>query len=239
MFFTTTIKLTTLLQSLLILANMSAASNTTTTTIPPFTLSAPTGTDIWRKPPSHNTFNAPTHPSHLPVYTLKSFHRAKLTFALPPASQLRQYDQAGLLLHFTKPGLADNQTKWIKTGIEFYYGKPYVATVGCDAWADWSLTPDPSFESHSSSDARPAATIEAKREEDGLGKSLWVYLIVKDGTGKEVERRPLREVNWAFAEEEGWSVGIGGYVCRPTEEGGEEELTAEFGEGVEIEVLKE
>ncbi|KAH7396509.1 hypothetical protein DE146DRAFT_678288 [Phaeosphaeria sp. MPI-PUGE-AT-0046c] len=208
--------------------------NTTTTTIPPFTLSAPPGTDIWRKAPSHNAFNASTHPAQLPTYPLTSFQRARLTFALPPANQLRQYDQAGLLLHLTKPGVPDNQTKWIKTGIEFYYGKPYVATVGCDAWADWSLAPNPEF---TSNDTRPSATIEARRERDELGKSLWVYWIVRDAEGKEVERRPLREVNWIFAEEEGWSVSIAGYVCRPTKEGGDGELTAEFAEGLEIEIL--
>jgi regulation of enolase protein 1 (concanavalin A-like superfamily) len=235
MSFITNFKALSILQTLLILVTLAIMSNaTTTTTIPPFNLSAPTGTDIWRKPPSHDAFNAPTHPSELPTYDLKSFQRARLTFALPPASQLRQYDQAGLLLHFTKPGVPANQTKWVKTGIEFYYGKPYVATVGCDTWADWSLTPDPSF---TSNDTRPSATIEARREKDALGKSLWVYWIVKDGNGKEIERRPLREVNWAFAEEEGWSVGVGGYVCRPTKEGGEELLEAEFGEGVEIELL--
>ncbi|KAF1845514.1 uncharacterized protein K460DRAFT_284512 [Cucurbitaria berberidis CBS 394.84] len=207
---------------------------TATTTIEPFNLSSPTGTDIWRKAPSHNAFNAPTHPSQLPTYDLKVFQRAKLTFALPPADKLRQYDQAGLLLHITKPGVPDNQTKWIKTGIEFYYGKPYVATVGCDAWADWSLTPMPEFTDNSS---RPSATIEARREKDALGKSLWIYWIVRDAEGKEIERRPLREINWIFADEEGWSVGIAGYVCRPTKEGGEELLEAEFKEGVEIEVL--
>ncbi|KAH7068633.1 hypothetical protein FB567DRAFT_555241 [Paraphoma chrysanthemicola] len=211
------------------------STNTTTTTIPPFTLSAPPDTDIWRKPPSHNAFNAPTHPSTLPTYPLSTFQRAKLTFTLPPATQLRQYDQAGLLLHFTKPGLAPNQTKWIKTGIEFYYGKPYVATVGCDTWADWSLTPDPAFDVNDAN-ARPGATIEIRREKDVLGKSLWVYLIVKDAQGKE-ERRPVREVTWALAEEQGWEVGVGGYVCRPTTEGGEGELEGEFGEGVEIEIL--
>jgi regulation of enolase protein 1 (concanavalin A-like superfamily) len=213
---------------------MSLATNTTTTTIAPFNLTSPPGTDIWRKPPSHNAFSAPTYPSELPTYPLTSFQRAKLTFALPPASQLRQYDQAGLLLHFTKPGLAANQTKWVKTGIEFYYGKPYVATVGCDIWADWSLVPDPSFTNNAT---RPSATIEARRERDDLGKSLWVYWIVRDGEGKEVERRPLREVTWVFAEEEEWCVGIGGYVARPTEKGGDELLEAEFGEGVEIEML--
>jgi regulation of enolase protein 1 (concanavalin A-like superfamily) len=224
-------------QTLLTLASlttMSLATNTTTTTIAPFNLTSPPGTDIWRKPPSHNAFSAPTYPSELPTYPLASFQRAKLTFALPPASQLRQYDQAGLLLHFTKPGLAANQTKWVKTGIEFYYGKPYVATVGCDIWADWSLVPDPSFTNNAT---RPSATIEARRERDDLGKSLWVYWIVRDGEGKEVERRPLREVTWVFAEEEEWCVGIGGYVARPTEKGGDELLEAEFGEGVEIEML--
>lgn len=113
--------------------------------------------------------------------------------------------------------------------------------MGCDTWADWSLAPDPGF---AGGDARPKATIEARRERDVLGKSLWVYLIVKDGEGREVERRPLREVNWAFTDEmeEGWGVGVGAYVCRPTKEEGDGEgrglLEAEFGEGVEIEVLE-
>src|SRR5690242_6217229 len=75
-------------------ATTMSTPNTTTTTIPPFTLSAPPDTDIWRKPPSHNAFNAPTHPSTLPTYPLSTFQRAKLTFTLPPANQLRQYDQA-------------------------------------------------------------------------------------------------------------------------------------------------
>jgi regulation of enolase protein 1 (concanavalin A-like superfamily) len=206
-------------------------TNTTTTQIPAFNLSSPTGTDIWRKPPSHNAFSAPTFPEKLPTYPISVFQRARLTFTLPPASQLRQYDQAGLLLHLTKPGVPDNQTKWIKTGIEFYKGKPYIATVGCDIWADWSLTPS------SGEGERPTATMEARRERDDLGKSLWVYAIEKATNGTE-ERRPLREVNWFFAEEEGWEVGIGGYVARPTKEGGEELLEAEFGAGLEIEILK-
>lgn len=70
-----------------------------------------------------------------------------------------------------------------------------------------------------------------------MGKSLWVYQIVENEKGEEVERRPLREVNWIFAEEDGWSVGIGGFVARPTKEGGDQELTAEFAEGVTVEIL--
>jgi hypothetical protein len=51
-----------------------------------------------------------------------------------------------------------------------------------------------------------------------------------------VERRPLRELNWVFVEEEGWSVGVGGMVARPAKEGGE--LEAEFRYGLEVEVLE-
>ncbi|TEB29852.1 hypothetical protein FA13DRAFT_1689506 [Coprinellus micaceus] len=206
-------------------------------TIGPFSLSAPPGTDIWRKPPAHDAFNAATHPASLPQYPLESFQRARVTFELPPGEELRQYDQAGLLLHFTKPGLAANQTKWLKTGIEWYQGKPYISTVSTDAYSDWSIVPIPEF---TSNEARPGATIEARREQDALGKSLWVYWVVRDQGGNELERRPLREVNWVFAgdgEEEGWSVGVAGYTCRPTTAGGDGLLEAEFKEGLEIETL--
>ena len=88
----------------------------------------------------------------------------------------------------------------------------------------------------SSDEARPGATVEVRRERDGLGQSLWVYWIVERDDGSE-ERVPLREVNWFFADEEGWRVGVGGYVARPTKEGGEAGLDVEFAEGVEVEVL--
>ncbi|KAF3006575.1 hypothetical protein E8E13_006715 [Curvularia kusanoi] len=211
-----------------------ASQNTTITSEPPFNLASPPGTDIWRKPPSHNAFSAPTHPESLPAHPLSAFQRARLTFALPPANELRQYDQAGLLLHLTKPGVPDDKTKWLKTGIEWYYGKPYISTVGCDTWADWSVVPIPGF--NASAGERPSATIEARREKDVLGKSLWVYWILTNDDGTE-ERIPLREVNWFFADEDGWNVGVGGYVARPTKEGGDGELQAEFEKGVEVEIL--
>ncbi|KAF2642826.1 hypothetical protein P280DRAFT_276236 [Massarina eburnea CBS 473.64] len=221
-----------------LLTIMPATYATKNTSIPAFNLSSPAGTDIWRKPPAHNAFNAPTHPSHLPRYSIRSFQTARLTFALPPGNQLRQYDQAGLLLHLTKSGLDPIKEKWLKTGIEWYYGKPYVSTVGCDIWADWSIIP---LDGYKSDEERPSVELEAKRESDQLGKSLWVYQIVRDAEGKEVERRPLREVAWFFADEEDWNIGIGGYVCRPTkvEENGTDTSTleAEFSRGVHVELL--
>ncbi|KAK3210141.1 hypothetical protein GRF29_44g1771093 [Pseudopithomyces chartarum] len=217
-------------------ANMARTYATKTETVAPFNLTSPAGKDIWRKPPSHNVIDAPTYPSPLLQYDLKSFQRARLTFALPPGKELRQYDQAGLLLSFTKDDapLGSGKDKWIKTGIEWYYGKPYLSTVGCDSSADWSITPLPEFQGNEN---RPTATVEARREKDQLGKSLWVYQIIENENGEEVERRPLREVNWIFAEEDGWKVGIGGAVARPNKELGDEELTAEFAKGVTIETL--
>ncbi|KAF2749836.1 hypothetical protein M011DRAFT_465499 [Sporormia fimetaria CBS 119925] len=196
---------------------------TKTNTTPTFALTTPPGTDIWRKPPTRDDFNAPVHPSPLPTHTLTSFQRARLTFSLPAANTLQQYDQAGLILHLTHPTQKD---KWIKTGIEFYNGKPYLSTVGTDRWSDWTVVP---LEMGEGGDGKPRATIEARREKDQLGRSLWVYLV--DGE----ERRPLREMNWVFADEEGWKVGVGGYVARPGKEGGE--LEARF-EGLEVEVLE-
>jgi regulation of enolase protein 1 (concanavalin A-like superfamily) len=138
-----------------------------------------------------------------------------------------------LVLRFTKDGARE---KWLKTGIEFYNGKPYVSTVGTDQWSDWSVVLLDALPSNTS---RPSATIEARREKDQLGKSLWVYQIISNEKGEEIERRPLREINWVFAEEEGWSVGIGGMVARPTSEGENDKslLEAEFQQGVTIEVL--
>ncbi|KAF2798460.1 hypothetical protein K505DRAFT_321825 [Melanomma pulvis-pyrius CBS 109.77] len=208
---------------------------TKTVTVPPFNLSSPAGTDIWRKPPSHNVNDAPTHPNPLPQYKLTDFQSAKVTFSLPVANTLLQYDQAGLLLHFTKPGLAPGKDKWIKTGVEFYYGAPYISTVGCETYADWSIVPLTPF---AGNDSRPTTTIELRREKDVLGKSLWAYQLLYDGEGKEVERRSLRELTWVFADEEGWNVGIGGYVARPNTDG-DGVLEAEFGKGVDVVILDE
>lgn len=148
--------------------------------------------------------------------------------------QLVQYDQAGLVLQLRKKD-GEAKDKWLKTGVEYYNGKPYISTVGADRWADWSVVPlgGPS----STSDA-VEATIEVRRERDQLGKGLWVYHIVKDGEGKE-ERRPLREVTWFFADEddEEWEIGVGGMVARPAKEEHLGMLEARFECGVEVEVL--
>ncbi|KAH7389521.1 hypothetical protein DE146DRAFT_664388 [Phaeosphaeria sp. MPI-PUGE-AT-0046c] len=205
-----------------------SAPSTQRTTLEPFTITSPLGTDIWRKPPNINVFTAPTHPSPLLKHPLISFYRTRLTVSLPPTFTLRQFDQAGLILHFTSLD-PTKQDKWIKTGLEFYNGRSWISTAGCDAWSDWSVVPMDVGDADG-----PKVTVEAER----TGKSLWVYQIVKAADGKE-ERLPLRELNWVFAEEAAWDVGIGGFVARETQGEGSNELVGRFEDGLVVEVLVE
>ncbi|CAD6454227.1 f3996d5f-8cee-4dfd-9078-f7d941760f80 [Sclerotinia trifoliorum] len=165
----------------------------------PFTLTAPPNTDVWRKPPTTDVFNAPTNMT--PKIPLTSFLSSKITFSFRCKYR---YDQGCLLLHLTKAGSKD---RWVKTGIEFYQNKPYVSTVGCDNFADWSILPT---DFDASKDVE--VTIEVRREVDENGKSLWVYWVQGE------EMIPLREIAWFFAAEEGWDIAAGALACRPANE---------------------
>jgi regulation of enolase protein 1 (concanavalin A-like superfamily) len=146
---------------------------------------------------------------------LSEFQSITATFS---ADWTTRYDQGGLLLHFKQDGVA--QDRWIKAGVEFYRGKPYLASVAADRWADWALAP-------SVADPREKwTTIELRREGDELGTSLWLYQIV-DG-----ERVPLREITWVFAEEDKVTVRVAAMAARPAKAedvvGEEKELVVEF-----------
>ncbi|PSS05223.1 hypothetical protein BD289DRAFT_478121 [Coniella lustricola] len=210
----------------------------------PFTIIANPRTDIWRKPPTTDIFNGP----------LPSFLSARVSFLLP--SQLRQYDQAGLLLSlrshqpsssYSASSSSSSPPKWIKTGVENYNGTPRAATVACDAWADWSLAPvtlPPGSNQNGEEEAQGNwVTVAIERDNDELGQSLWVYQVVPGaspatGTGdKEEIKIPLREICWPFGHEAGqaeeqtenskWHVQVQAYACRPSKNGNEE-LEARF-----------
>ncbi|KAJ4490941.1 hypothetical protein J3R30DRAFT_3427293 [Lentinula aciculospora] len=81
-------------------------------------------------------------------------------------------------------------------------------------------------------------TIEVRREADGLGSSLWVYELVLRHSNEVIERQPLREVTWFFAEEEGWEIRVSATAARPAKEEnvvGKKELVVGF-EGVHVDV---
>ncbi|KAK6496784.1 hypothetical protein TWF481_001772 [Arthrobotrys musiformis] len=186
-----------------------------------FRIPAAAGTDIWRKPPTTNAFNAPT--ACLGSRPLKKFQRARISFSLPERSELNKYDQGGLLLSLKRAGEKKEESQWIKTGIEYYLDEPWVGTVTCDRWSDWSITP---LVGRGDSETKyPTATIELERSNDELGKSLWIYLIKGD------QRIPLREVNWVFAQqdEDVW-VDVSAYAARPLAKKGneDEELIVKF-----------
>ncbi|KAL8896818.1 MAG: hypothetical protein Q9207_007522 [Kuettlingeria erythrocarpa] len=190
-----------------------------------FNLRTPPGVDIWRKPPSTNDFNAPLLLRNLPLPSLRS---ARVTVSAPWRTK---FDQGGLLLVLPgEEGQDRKQRRWIKTGVEFFDGKPNISTVACDRWADWSLAPLPD-------DASEKVTVEVTREvQDGEKTStLWVHYI-NPSTG---EKRPLREVAWVFEEEKmktDLECEIGVYAAKPIadESKPENELDVTF-EGLSVE----
>ena len=169
-----------------------------------FTLAARPDTDIWRKPPSTFSFDAPILYHSL---KLREFKRARVTVKAPWKTL---YDQGGLCLYMTSDGEDEKSWKWVKTGIEFYQGRPHIGTVACDTWADWSLLELDGDQ----------VTMEIEREVEHGNKtsSLWVYLVGNDG-----KRRPIREITWVFetlsdGEQSEQSLCIGVYAARPKQD---------------------
>ncbi|KAH8696082.1 hypothetical protein BGW36DRAFT_297085 [Talaromyces proteolyticus] len=155
-----------------------------------FTIKADPSTDVWEKPPSTRSFNAPILYRSMP---LRAFKRARVSVM---AAWETLYDQGGLILVIHQ---TDGERKWIKAGIEYVQGKARLSVVAKDRWSDWSLVSIPSGGS--------TATIEMVREEDG---SLWVYWI------EGVQRVPLREVTWAFEQADSAHCWIGTFAARPS-----------------------
>ncbi|KAK3400322.1 hypothetical protein B0T20DRAFT_350176 [Sordaria brevicollis] len=198
-------------------------STNTNTTSDIFTIRAAPGTDIWRKPPTTNIYNAPTAipPSARSTGPLTSFLSARASFSFP---WRERYDQAGILLAFRRPHSSSSPSsassippKWIKTGIEFYQSQPQLSTVATDTWADWSVTPllSPSNDTPGEDEW---TTILVEKSGDEHGKSIWVYrLVLDEETGQEKSRTALREICWVYGLEdlEGWELEVVAMAARP------------------------
>ncbi|KAJ0165121.1 Uncharacterized protein CTA2_12319 [Colletotrichum tanaceti] len=169
-----------------------------------FTLSAPPDTDVWKKPPSHNVYNATI--KAVPAKPLSQFKSAKITFS---ADWSEQYDQGGLILTFDS--LSGRERRWIKTGLEFFNGTQQISTVACDRWADWSIAPLAGFEETKS------ITVLVEKGRDGLGLGLWVYYVKQDGS-----KEPLREICWLYGDDDAsgkdWNLTVGALVARPAKD---------------------
>ncbi|KAI5928448.1 hypothetical protein F4810DRAFT_643721 [Camillea tinctor] len=183
------------------------------TTAVPFVLEAQPGTDIWKKPPTTNVWNAPI--TRTATGPLKKFSSARVSFR---ASWTELYDQAGVLLVPRRASSPSSPPdKWVKAGVEFYEDVPQLSTVCCDRWADWSVAP---LSPGGGGSEEEIVTIEAVREGDENGKSVWVYRVVRDATsGATLRRVPMREICWILADEDDdeddWVIDVSPLVARP------------------------
>ena len=100
----------------------------------------------------------------------------------------------------------------------------YLSVVGCDNWADWSITGPPGGDEFAKSiqNGKQKVTILAQKE----GKGLWIYFVDDNG-----EKHAMREVAWFFAEEddESWQLEIAAMIARPNKEA-QGELETQFHE---------
>ncbi|CAE6463635.1 unnamed protein product [Rhizoctonia solani] len=104
--------------------NLTPGSPSSITTNSNITVNASPGTDLWRKPPSTTSTNAPAYVTYRP---LNKFKRARTTVS---ADWTRLYDQGGLAFYINSQGLdGEKYESWVKTGIEMFDGKPTVGTV--------------------------------------------------------------------------------------------------------------
>ncbi|KAK3055174.1 hypothetical protein LTR09_003727 [Extremus antarcticus] len=160
-----------------------------------FKIFTPSNTDIWRPSAEEDRFNAPY------IYTSLKSSEFKSVSATISADWKTLYDQGGLIILW--PAAKQEESRWVKFGIEHFTGKPLLGVVGCDRFSDWSVCPLPiATATH--------ATLEATR----VGTTLWIYLVFNE------ERRPLREIKWAFLEdrEDKAEMWVGTYAAKPTPE---------------------
>jgi regulation of enolase protein 1 (concanavalin A-like superfamily) len=190
------------------------------------TITTPSGTDIWRKPPSLNSFSAPIIYRSLAISAFKSA-RVTLTTSLKTL-----YDQGGLLLLFPSTSSSPSTSSWLKTGLEYYASKPMMSVVATSAssYSDWSLLPLPSPSTSTSTSASTTVEVEREQEKDGsYGSVLRVSLVGAGGS-----KMPVREVTWAFhGLDESEEMWVGMMAAKPTKGEGDEELSVRF-EGFEI-----
>ena len=153
----------------------------TTLSYPSSTIHAPPKTDLWRKPPHTDVDNAPILLIPTPI-DIHRFHSARVTVS---GQWNTLYDQGGLALFIPDEDIK----KWVKTGIEYVWGKPFIGTVATSRWSDWSLVPLPE-----SANGRVTIQVERETKGDERVESLWIY-IINEETG---EKLGIREITWWF-----------------------------------------
>ncbi|KAJ5975587.1 hypothetical protein N7481_009294 [Penicillium waksmanii] len=154
---------------------------------------SPPDTDIWRPSMDKNNFTAPY------LYTQMKSSEFQSVSVTVQADWKTLFDQGGIAITFPRD---DTPLQWIKAGIEYTDGAPYLGVVATQSLSDWSLSP-----MLNASDSK-TATIEIVRDKT----DAWVY--VHEGTS----RRSLRQITWAFNEDTPEYMHVGLYAAKPTRE---------------------
>lgn len=157
------------------------------------TIHTPPDTDIWRPSADKNNFTAPY------LYTQVKTSDFQSVSVTVQADWKTLFDQGGIVITFPSE---DSPLKWIKAGVEYTDGAPYLGVVATESLSDWSLSP-----LSGSSDSK-SATFEIVRD----GTDAWVYVL--EGSS----RRPLRQVTWAFNGNFPEYMHVGVYAAKPTRE---------------------
>lgn len=168
-----------------------------------FSIICPDETDLWDKPPSTHSSNAPL------IYKTTSVGAFKSASVTINGSEfVHQYDQGGLTIIIN---LKDGSRRWIKAGIETEQGQVLVSVVAKDRWADWGLRPllKPDV---------PSVHISAEPQDDG---ALWIYAVDEEG-----KKHPMREITWWGELESETEVLVGPAAARPSK--GTGDLTVKF-----------
>lgn len=197
-----------------------------------YTLSIPPQTDIWRPDSTKDVWSAPI--VYRTIASSQTFKSARLTVS---AAWKTQYDQGGLILFWPgEPGRDRKTQRWVKAGVEFFEGVPMVGVVGCDRFADWSLSPVPS--ARGDGGVGGASEVSLSLEAERKGTTLWIYALGADGRRVQA----LREVKWAFLEDrEDGELAVGIYGAKPTPDAGDAdaELRVRFSDVVIEETVGE
>jgi uncharacterized protein len=190
-------------------ANISSPGDLEPTSRGKFTLRASAPTDIWRKPPNLDVFDAPIIYKSFPI---SAFKRVRVSAT---GDWKTLYDQGGLVL-VLPPSKSGHRRRWVKTGIEFYNGKPRMSVVSADRWADWSLLP---LSAEDEQAGHMTVEMEREQEPDGSwGSVLRIWLV-----GKDRAKVLIREVTWVFHDlEENEEMWVGTYAAKPTKDEREE-----------------
>ncbi|KAL7819706.1 hypothetical protein V8C26DRAFT_25402 [Trichoderma gracile] len=185
------------------------------------TIQVPPDTDIWRPALSKHNFTAPYLYTVVPA---SRFRSVQVTVAAPWKTL---YDQGGLVVtfpsnnrHHHDDGNA-NLTRFIKAGIEFNDGAPALGVVATDILSDWSLSPLITEQTQTQTAEKKKEDAKATILVERDGTDAWVYVL--EGQGRT--RRALRQVTWAFNEDDAQGLAreieVGIYGAKPTEEAGE------------------